>query len=103
MFWFTVASACGQAFIFYVIIEFGALANTQVTTLRKLFSVVFTEVFRPQPGSSGLKMSQWMCVLLIFVGVYFGETGKTHAEPAKAAPAVTSGSSAQEAQKAESK
>jgi UDP-galactose transporter B1 len=103
LFWFTLASACGQAFIFFVIIEFGALANTQVTTLRKLFSVVFTEVFRPQPGSSGLKMSQWMCVLLIFVGVYFGETGKTH-EPAESAPAVTNAAdSAQEAQNAESK
>ena len=56
--------------------EFGALVNTQATTLRKLFTIVYTEVVNPKPGSAGLIMNQWLCVLLVFVGLYIGEQDK---------------------------
>ena len=88
---FTIASACGQAFIFFVIREFGALMNTQVTTLRKLFTIVWTEVVSPKPGSSGLKMTQWAAVLLVFVGLYIGESAKSHGGGKAAGHAAVAG------------
>jgi len=71
---FTAASAFGQAFIFFVIREFGSLVNTQVTTLRKLFTIVYGELFGKI--KDGVKNEQWFCVVLVFVGVWIGEQDK---------------------------
>ena len=70
----TLASAFGQAFIFFMIREFDSLVNTQVTTLRKLFTIVYGELFGTI--KDGIKMEQWFCVVLVFVGVYVGEQDK---------------------------
>ena len=71
LFWFTLASAVGQAFIFFLIRHSGALVNTQVTTLRKMFSILYTVV----ANGDNLKGEQWGCILLVFVGIYVGESG----------------------------
>lgn len=92
---FTIASAIGQAFIFFVIREFGALVNTQVTTVRKLFSIVWVAVLGPYlfplwnrlfagPGATAvhkgeeISMYQWAAVIIVFVGVVIGEQGGKH-------------------------
>jgi UDP-galactose transporter B1 len=86
---FTVASAFGQAFIFFVIREFGSLVNTQVTTLRKLFTIVYGELFGTV--KDGIRMEQWFCVVLVFIGVYIGDQDKGKGAHGKEAPVKGAG------------
>ncbi len=86
---FTAASALGQAFIFFVIREFGSLVNTQVTTLRKLFTIVYGEIFSAK--KDGVNMEQWFCVVLVFVGVWIGEQDKEKDKGAKEAKEAKEG------------
>ena len=70
--------------------------NTQVTTVRKLFTLVYIDLFSK---TGKLSMYQWACVLLVFVGVYIGELdggkhgGAAHAvaPPAPAAAPAAEG------------
>jgi len=55
----------GQNFIFFTIHEFGALANSLITTTRKFFTIVFSIFFFGHRISS----MQWVGVVLVFAAL----------------------------------
>ena len=63
---FSMASAVGQNFIFYVVTQFNPLVLTTVTTTRKIFSTLYS-VFR-NPANS-LNTMQWSGTLMVFAGL----------------------------------
>lgn len=63
---YSLASAVGQNFIYYTITQFNALVLTTVTTVRKIFTTVYS-VFR-NPDNS-LSNGQWAGCALVFVGL----------------------------------
>ena len=62
---YSLASAVGQNFIYYTITQFNALVLTTVTTVRKIFTTVYS-VFR-NPANS-LSNGQWGGCALVFLG-----------------------------------
>jgi UDP-galactose transporter B1 len=63
--WFAACSACGQAFIFFVISNFDPLVCTTVTTTRKVFSVLLS-VFTKGHSLSG---QGWSGISLACLGI----------------------------------
>lgn len=63
---YSLASAVGQNFIYFVITQFNPLVLTTVTTTRKIFSTLFS-VFR-NPDNS-LSSMQWAGTSLVFAGL----------------------------------
>jgi len=63
---YSLASAVGQNFIYYTITQFNALVLTTVTTVRKIFTTVYS-VFR-NPNNS-LTQGQWGGCALVFAGL----------------------------------
>ena len=57
---FCLCSAIGQSFIFYTIATFDPLVCTTVTTTRKIFSVLYSILFK------GNKMSLTVCLAFVF-------------------------------------
>ena len=63
---YSLASAVGQNFIYYTITQFNALVLTTVTTVRKIFTTVYS-VFRNPENS--LSNGQWGGCALVFAGL----------------------------------
>ena len=61
---YSLASAVGQNFIYYMITQFGPLELTAVTTVRKIFTTLYS-VFRNP--SNRLTELQWVGCGLVFV------------------------------------
>lgn len=61
---YSLASAVGQNFIYYMITQFGPLELTAVTTTRKIFTTLYS-VFR-NPANRLTKL-QWVGCGLVFV------------------------------------
>jgi UDP-galactose transporter B1 len=66
IFWYSLASALGQTFVYYTITQFSPLLLTTVTTTRKIFSTLYS-VFR-NPANS-LNSMQWGGCGLVFLGL----------------------------------
>ncbi|CAM9812747.1 unnamed protein product, partial [Hapterophycus canaliculatus] len=49
IFGFSLASACGQNFIFYTISNFSPLTCTTITTTRKFFTIIFSVIMFGHP------------------------------------------------------
>eukprot|EP01062_Namystynia_karyoxenos_P023238 TRINITY_DN18948_c0_g1_i1.p2 TRINITY_DN18948_c0_g1~~TRINITY_DN18948_c0_g1_i1.p2 ORF type:complete len:408 (+),score=145.78 TRINITY_DN18948_c0_g1_i1:153-1226(+) len=82
---FSVLSALGQSFIFYTIATFDPLVCTTVTTTRKIFSVLYSLVFK---GHS-LKALGWCGVMLASAGILgdvMAVSGKASEKKPSAAP-----------------
>jgi len=79
---YSLASAVGQNFIYYVITQFNPLVLTTVTTTRKIFSTLFS-VFR-NPDNS-LSSMQWGGTSLVFAGL-IGDILKKMSTRPKAPP-----------------
>eukprot|EP01061_Rhynchopus_euleeides_P046729 TRINITY_DN899_c0_g1_i2.p1 TRINITY_DN899_c0_g1~~TRINITY_DN899_c0_g1_i2.p1 ORF type:complete len:367 (+),score=130.40 TRINITY_DN899_c0_g1_i2:43-1143(+) len=62
---FSICSALGQSFIFYTIATFDPLVCTTVTTTRKIFSVLYSIVFKGNP----LAPSGWFGVMVASGGI----------------------------------
>ena len=75
---YSLASAVGQNFIYYTITQFNALVLTTVTTVRKIFTTVYS-VFR-NPANS-LTNGQWGGCALVFVGKW--ERPRPRASPCR--------------------
>lgn len=58
----SIAGAIGQLFIFIMLTSFGALATSVVTTVRKLFTIVFSILFYGNPSTS----IQWIGAAMVF-------------------------------------
>ena len=80
---FSMASAVGQNFIFYVVTQFNPLVLTTVTTTRKIFSTLYS-VFR-NPANS-LNTMQWSGCSLVFAGLLGDIVRKYLPAAPKAAP-----------------
>lgn len=61
-----VAGALGQLFIFLMVVGFGPLACSVVTTTRKFFTVLFSVIF----FGNLLIPRQWLGAILVFVGLF---------------------------------
>ena len=86
---YSLASAVGQNFIYYVITQFDPLVLTTVTTTRKIFTTVYS-VFR-NPANR-LATVQWGGCALVFIGMLL-EIAETAFCPKKK-PGPTNGNSA---------
>lgn len=64
---FCLCGAIGQNFIFMTISNFGALANTTITTTRKFMSILISAVWTGNP----LTFEQWAGVFMVFSGLFF--------------------------------
>jgi len=62
----SLASAVGQNFIYYTITQFNPLVLTTVTTVRKIFTTVFSVLRDP---SNSLSAGQWAGCGLVFFGL----------------------------------
>eukprot|EP01059_Diplonema_ambulator_P034874 TRINITY_DN802_c0_g1_i1.p1 TRINITY_DN802_c0_g1~~TRINITY_DN802_c0_g1_i1.p1 ORF type:complete len:355 (+),score=104.03 TRINITY_DN802_c0_g1_i1:76-1140(+) len=71
---FSTCSALGQSFIFYTISTFDPLTNATVTTTRKIFSVLYSILFK---GNSLSNMG-WFGVFVACVGVVADIFEKSH-------------------------
>eukprot|EP01062_Namystynia_karyoxenos_P069561 TRINITY_DN65037_c0_g1_i1.p1 TRINITY_DN65037_c0_g1~~TRINITY_DN65037_c0_g1_i1.p1 ORF type:complete len:415 (+),score=118.59 TRINITY_DN65037_c0_g1_i1:48-1292(+) len=85
---FALLSAIGQSFIFYTIATFDPLVCTTVTTTRKVFSVLYSLLFK---GHS-LPALGWLGVLMASLGILGEISDKSGGEkkPPAAAPATPS-------------
>ena len=63
---FSMASAVGQNFIFYVVTQFNPLVLTTVTTTRKIFTTLYSVFRNPANRLSEL---QWAGCAIVFVGM----------------------------------
>lgn len=61
-----LAGGLGQTFIFYMVIEFGVLPCSIVTTARKFFTILFSVSF----FENSLQMHQWYGAVLVFGGLF---------------------------------
>lgn len=61
-----LAGGLGQGFIFYMVIEFGVLPCSIVTTARKFFTILFSVSF----FENSLQMHQWYGAVLVFGGLF---------------------------------
>ena len=84
---YSVSSAVGQNFVYFTVTEFGPLILTTVTTVRKIFSTLYS-VFRTP--SNTLSPMQWGGCSMVFAGLLGDIVRKMTAPKAapKAAPAV---------------
>ena len=64
---FCLCGAVGQNFIFLTISNFGALANTTITTTRKFMSILISAVWNGNP----LTTEQWAGVFMVFAGLSY--------------------------------
>ena len=64
---FCLCGAVGQNFIFLTISNFGALANTTITTTRKFMSILISAVWNGNPLTS----EQWVGVFMVFAGLSY--------------------------------
>jgi len=81
---YSLASAVGQNFIYYMITQFGPLELTAVTTLRKIFTTLYS-VFR-NPANR-LTELQWVGCGLVFVGMLL-DIAASACKPSKHKPAA---------------
>merc|ERR1712106_602334 len=63
---YSVSSAVGQNFVYFTVTEFGPLILTTVTTVRKIFSTLYS-VFRTP--SNTLSPMQWGGCSMVFAGL----------------------------------
>uniref|UniRef100_A0A7S0ER98 Uncharacterized protein n=1 Tax=Phaeocystis antarctica TaxID=33657 RepID=A0A7S0ER98_9EUKA len=85
---YSVSSAVGQNFVYFTVTEFGPLILTTVTTVRKIFSTLYS-VFRTP--SNTLSPMQWGGCSMVFAGLLGDIVRKMMPKPSsapKAAPAV---------------
>lgn|ERR1740139_1224442 len=85
---YSVSSAVGQNFVYFTVTEFGPLILTTVTTVRKIFSTLYS-VFRTP--SNTLSPMQWGGCSMVFAGLLGDIMMKMMPKPTstpKAAPAV---------------
>lgn len=61
-----VAGGLGQLFIFTMILKFGSLSNSIVTTTRKFFTVLFSVII----FGNALTKLQWFGAILVFSGLF---------------------------------
>ncbi|KAJ9449985.1 Solute carrier family 35 member B1-like protein [Diplonema papillatum] len=89
---FSICSAFGQSFIFYTIAVFDPLVCSTVTTTRKIFSVLFSIIFKGNP----LSPIGWFGLAFASAGILADISGKSKAaEPKKEAPTTKSSPSHQ--------
>jgi len=70
----------GQCFIFYTVHQFNPLVCTTITTTRKLFTIVISVWLFGHGMSSDsptFGYQQWMCVGLVFCGIYLEIVAKS--------------------------
>ena len=91
---FSMASAVGQNFIFYVVTQFNPLVLTTVTTTRKIFSTLYS-VFR-NPANS-LSPMQWSGTMMVFAGLLGDIARKLSAGKPAPKPVAAPAAAAQEA------
>uniref|UniRef100_A0A915EKU3 Uncharacterized protein n=1 Tax=Ditylenchus dipsaci TaxID=166011 RepID=A0A915EKU3_9BILA len=84
MFMFAVAGALGQCFIFKTVTDFGPLTCSIVTTLRKLFSLVFSVIAFSHPYSNRHMIGTAVVFLALFLDAM--ESRKQHKQAYKAVP-----------------
>lgn len=85
---YSVSSAVGQNFVYFTVTEFGPLILTTVTTVRKIFSTLYS-VFRTP--SNTLSPMQWGGCSMVFAGLLGDIVRKMMPKPSsapKASPAV---------------
>lgn len=63
---YAICCVFGQLFIYTMVANFGALACSVTTTVRKFFSVLFSIIFFGNPSTS----LQWVGVILVFTGLF---------------------------------
>jgi len=86
---YSFSSAVGQNFVYFTVTEFGPLILTTVTTVRKIFSTLYS-VFRSP--SNTLSSMQWAGCSMVFAGLLgdivrkLGKKSGSPAPPKKAAP-----------------
>lgn len=61
-----LTGALGQLFIFSMILNFGSLSNSIVTTTRKFFTVLFSVLI----FGNSLSTIQWIGAFLVFTGLF---------------------------------
>lgn len=70
---YAICSIVGQLFIFAMVANFGSLACSVTTTVRKFFSVLFSIIFFGNPSTP----LQWVGAFLVFSGLladaFFGK------------------------------
>eukprot|EP01064_Diplonema_japonicum_P006423 TRINITY_DN1426_c1_g1_i3.p1 TRINITY_DN1426_c1_g1~~TRINITY_DN1426_c1_g1_i3.p1 ORF type:complete len:359 (+),score=51.81 TRINITY_DN1426_c1_g1_i3:57-1133(+) len=79
---FSICSALGQSFIFFTISTFDPLVNATVTTTRKIFSVIYSILFK---GNS-LSPIGWFGVAIACAGVLADISDKAQASQKTVAP-----------------
>mmetsp|Transcript_19911 Transcript_19911/g.28996 ORF Transcript_19911/g.28996 Transcript_19911/m.28996 type:complete len:354 (-) Transcript_19911:597-1658(-) len=80
-FFFCLASAVGQNFIFYTVRNLSALTCTTITTTRKFFTLLVSLVF----FKHSLNMRQVSAVVLVFTGIIWETVHKHQKKQAKLA------------------
>lgn len=82
IFFFGLASAIGQTFIFWALKIFGPVPLSIITTIRKFLTVIVSVIW----FSHSLNSLQWLCMVIVFSGtlmdmlVAHKKTGKTKAK-----------------------
>ncbi|KAL1530275.1 hypothetical protein AB1Y20_001187 [Prymnesium parvum] len=92
---YSLASAVGQNFIYYMITQFGPLELTAVTTTRKIFTTLYS-VFR-NPANR-LTMPQWAGCGLVFAGMLLDVVASA-CKPSKHKPPPTAPAKESESEK----
>lgn len=62
---FSICSALGQIFIFYLMVNGGVLFVTTVTTTRKFFTILISVLYFVHP----VNLIQWLGVAFVFIGL----------------------------------
>lgn len=62
-----LCGSVGQSFIFLTIARFGSLANSTITTTRKLVSILISSTW----NQNSLSVQEWVGVGMVFSGLYF--------------------------------
>ena len=62
-----LCGSIGQSFIFLTISRFGSLANSTITTTRKLVSILISATW----NQNSLSLQEWVGVAMVFSGLYF--------------------------------
>src|SRR5690606_14525441 len=77
---FSLTSAVGQLFIYYMVRYYGSLATTIVTTTRKFFTIILSIAINRHVLSN----RQWFAVMVVFTGLalhsYWGHVDRMAAK-----------------------
>ncbi|XP_031636441.1 solute carrier family 35 member B1-like [Contarinia nasturtii] len=77
---YAICSVVGQLFIFAMVANFGSLACSVTTTVRKFFSVLFSIIFFGNPSTP----LQWVGAIFVFSGLFADAFfGKKHSKPSQ--------------------